>query len=441
MRSLLQCVGIVAKRFPSRKSTGFRSSNKLSVRHPPLQQLVANQATCHSNYSIHFLSTYEKASLPSSASSSLKNLIKPFLMKCHPDMAKQQNLSPQAQQLNLRAIQNLNAYVNGVVNMLQDEYGTKKTYSNTDFSSSKIQIDFVMVFASTSSHKKATPTTSRRTVELETPSNEWTNDKVYRHTQRQLTRLLRIASLPIPSIETLSPNDDWDPTNDEDDQDDSQDVYYNSHNPQMHDIWIHSATSDRFQSDTTTNTNTTRRRKKTAWEKSRDAFTARIDWNKVDQVHQEAVRDMYANLQTNGLVRNNPKLRQRLLASILNKIRVVTARVTPIEQLVAVRRLLRLLDEHFDQLQLEDFGYYWEDLLTIVLDGARSYNTSPSALYKRRQRKLDTGFSFQIHSDNRVTVRIPVDFYEEELLAELDRNVWDFYKWIQQDTGLESVLR
>lgn len=87
-----------------------------------------------------------------------------------------------------------------------------------------------------------------------------------------------------------------------------------------------------------------------------------------------------------------------MLARILSNIQF-TDQVLPIERLVAYRRLLRLLEEHFDELHLEDFGKYWEELSLTVTE-ARPYNTSSSAIRKRRQRNLETGYSFTIHHDN-----------------------------------------
>ena len=47
------------------------------------------------------------------------------------------------------------------------------------------------------------------------------------------------------------------------------------------------------------------------------------------------------------------------------------------------------VNEHFDRLQFETMGNYWEQV-TIVLQQSRSYNTSSTALYKRRQYKMES---------------------------------------------------
>ena len=122
-----------------------------------------------------------------------------------------------------------------------------------------------------------------------------------------------------------------------------------------------------------------------------------------------------------------------------------TESISPLERLVAYRRLLRFLDQHFDELRLEDSGKYWEEQMTLMVGEHRPYNTSPSALRKLRQKNLkkkhrqqhfETGYSFTIHHDNTVTVTIPIDFDHHELLQELLRNMQDFLQ--TQGTGLEG---
>lgn len=136
--------------------------------------------------------------------------------------------------------------------------------------------------------------------------------------------------------------------------------------------------------------------------------------------------------------RNNPKARRVVLSKILSNIKF-TDTVTPLERLVAYRRLLRLIDDNFDELSIEDFGKYWEEL-SIIITESRPFNTSSSAMKKRRERNLETGYSFTIHHDDSVTVKVPVDFQDDELIQELQRNVGDFYDWTMQDNGIESIF-
>ena len=341
-----------------------------------------------------------------STATSLKKLIQPFVMKCHPDMAKQQGLPKTAQKVNLLAIQNLNSYVDGVRSM-------EKEPSKYPFSNDLVEIEFVMAFKSAASTKAAQPTTSRRRVELQVPPATLPSSKVTPYVNRQMVKLLRMADLPVPSLAT------------DDDIYDEGDDELHPRNNVITEEWMAGQVIRHV-------------RRKTAWERSREKFLSRLNWEKFDKMYQDALDDMEATLMTRNLIRDSPKLRKQLLAKILSNIQF-TKEVMPLERLVAYRRLLRLLDDHFDYLYLEEFGKYWEEL-SVVVTGARSYNTSSSAMRKRRQRNLETGYSFTIHHDNSVTVNIPVDFQNDELIQELYRNLADFYEWTERENGIESIF-
>lgn len=49
-------------------------------------------------------------------------------------------------------------------------------------------------------------------------------------------------------------------------------------------------------------------------------------------------------------------------------------------------------------------------------------------------------YCFTLHPDYRVTLLVPIDFQDNELLQELNRNVWDFYN-IVSDDSLEQILK
>lgn len=321
-------------------------------------------------------------------------------------MAAQQGLPKTAVQVNLKAIQNLNSYIDAVIQLEKSSTTTAAFPSNNNL----VEIEFVMAFSSAHSGPAAAaqPTTSRRRVELQVPPPHLLSmpTKVSRHVQRQVIKLLRMADLPVPKLQVVEEDDDV-------------------ANPELDEEYLAGQVV---------------RRGKTAWETGRERFVRRINWTKFDKLYQKALRDAQANLETRGMIRNTPKLRQQLLARILSHVQFTNA-VTPLERLVAYRRLLRLLDQHFDYLQLESFGKYWEELQVLVTE-SRPYNTSSSAMRKRRQRHQETGYRFTIHHDNSVTVQIPVDFSNDELIQELYRNVNDFYEWTQQDDamGLGGIL-
>jgi hypothetical protein len=342
-------------------------------------------------------------------------------------MAQQQGLPKTAQKVNLAAIQNLNSYVDGVQQFLK----TGKYPFPWSQNNHMIEIEFVMAFRSArgnnhhpsvtlststtagSSSSGQPITTSRRKVELQVPPPTMSLSMVERHVQHQIVKLLRISDLPVPAslpaVADVSLEEDGIANADD-----------------------HDASSPGR-----------RRRVMTPWEASRYRFWNRIHWKKFDRLYQQALQDAQAHIMTRHKIRNTPKLRHKLLAKILSNVQFQD-NVLPLERLVAYRRLLRLLDDHFDELHLEDYGKYWEDQLTMVVTESRPYNTSSSAMRKRRQRNMETGYSFTIHHDNQVTVTIPIDFSNAELLQELTRNIMDFVEWTSNQElgggGLEGMF-
>jgi hypothetical protein len=372
----------------------------------------------------------------STSSASLLSLVKPFMLKCHPDVHQ----AASSKQINLQAIQNLNSFIDTIENAISS---TKTTTPGRLPTSRLVEIDFVIdVEAQTASKKTPATTISRRKVELVLPlplleaslatANTNTNShktiqaRLRHHAAREISKLLRVAGLAVPVLEDL---DDADGMLDYfvGDDDAITSRYYSSqprgtsHRPHFH------------------TTQRPRRRPKTRYELNRDKFVSKINWQKYDDLYKEAVADMEADIRTHGSVGQRPHRRRKLIASILANVSL-QQELSTLEQLICFRRLSLLLDEHFDKLMLEDFGRYWETC-RIVLGPARPYNTSPSALHHRRLREAadaSHGFSFTLHSDNTVTIVIPVDFRDDELIQELDRNVWDFYNIVGD--GLDELF-
>ncbi|KAL3906301.1 MAG: hypothetical protein SGILL_009325 [Bacillariaceae sp.] len=321
-------------------------------------------------------------------------------------MAKQQGLPKTATDTNLKAIQNLNAYLDAALRFMK--HPTKPyPFSSSEFT----EIEFVMAFqrgtgramndTGAGAMAGQPVTTSRRKVELQVPPVSYSPSQVQNHVQRQIVKLLKIADLPVPaSLPAVEEVDN----------------------------------NDKSQQLTHQQQHSKRQRPLTPWQASRQRFWSRIQWNKFDKLYKEALQDAQAHLLTRHKIRNTPKLRQELLAKILSTIQF-TDQVLPLERLVAYRRLLRLLDEHFDDLHLEDFGTFWEEKMTWIVTEARPYNTSSSAMRKRRQRHLETGYSFAIHADDTVTVTVPIDFSNDELVQELRRNIMDFVEWTSNSQG------
>lgn len=320
-------------------------------------------------------------SLSTEPAPSLRNLIKPFLLKCHPDVQQ----SPAAKAINLTAIQSLNAYLDAIES-LQDGQPVRRD-ARQQFS-----VDFVLE----SGEKKVAQ--SRRKLELVVPSTN-----IERQARQQLAKLLQVAGLQAPPMIDLE--EDF-----LDEEPSSPHSGFRAHH--------RSPAADYYR-------------------KSRDRFTSNLNWHRYDQLYTKAVADMQANLATSGMVRQSAARRRRLIAGILANVRVGDDHVSEIEQLIALRRLSLLLEQHFDDLHLDDFGHYWQNC-RIVLKPARGFNTSSSSLHRRRRRNADTGFVFVLRSNAAVEVHVPVDFDDAELVRELDRNVWDFYDVVGD--GMDSMV-
>lgn len=379
-------------------------------------------------------------------------MVKPFLLKVHPDV--QPNAS--AKQVNLAAIQNLNSYLDVLQTMADGKYNSKQHHRSDDDHSAIAEIDFVLQLEagrrgiqqkSQQHHTSA----SRRRVELLLPPvalcqqlagirtanvpQQSLRHQLSRHGTHELTKLLRVAGLPAPSTSVMMTEEEalqeeFRSLLHEDDDPNSGSQQQQQPAPSMEEGLGRAHFQYRRTADRRSN-----------YEKSRDRFTANIQWQHYDRLYNEALQAAEAEWATEDLYEKNPGARRKLVARILARIRIADdSNIAFEEQLVAFRRLSILLETHFHFLQLDRLGRLWETA-HIVLTPARDYNLSPSALRKRRlkQGHADSGFCFQMHADNRVTIYIPLDFGDEELLQEIDRNVWDLYDWHHAD-GMEDLF-
>lgn len=363
---------------------------------------------------------------------SLRNIVKPFMLKCHPDVQR----SDSAREINLTAIQNLNSFLDTLQTM-----STGKAMRLPD--DRIVEIDFVLQLEDDGSssqlglkkRKKATAAgfyNSRRKVELLLPPPHLSDDaswnarsraKVERHGMQQVVKLLKVAGLSIPSASLANEN--------------------NEQADALRDAWEQDLgmSEDENDNGVAPSENSRphfdyRRPPKSNYERSRERFASNINWKRYDQLYQQAVVDMNADLATEGLIRNNRKLRTKLIATIVSNVRVKDESIDVLEQLTAARRLSLLLESHFDDLHLEDFGNMWENLV-LILTPSREYSTSGSARHRRQGHAAEDGFAFTLHPDYSVTIHVPIDFRDDELVQELDRNLWDFYNLVGD--GLEGL--
>ncbi|GAX19361.1 hypothetical protein FisN_4Lh338 [Fistulifera solaris] len=354
---------------------------------------------------------------------SLRSLVKPFLLKCHPDM-QQSELS---KTVNLSAIQNLNAYLDSIQEILSSSVAREPSVR-------LFEVDFIMTHSDDPKRRVKNKKlqadaeyTSRRKIELALPPLDLCREaatspsvrpRIHRHSAGQLLRLLRMASLSVPqSLE------------------DHVEDGYNEQQPERTrmNIWDLEVDLDK---DFGARRSYGAPRRETPYEESRRKFVERINWEKYDRMYEKAVADMEADFATRGLLANNPVGQRRMIANVLSKVRI-GKEISGWEQLVAVRRLSLLFQQNFELLHMEEFGRLWEKC-AIVLTPTRNFNTSPSALHKRRLKQEETGFAFTLHPDFSITIEIPLDFGDEEVIRELERNVWDMYDLIQE--GLEDIV-
>jgi hypothetical protein len=401
-----------------------------------MQQCIKISARLCSPSSRHrFFSTETQTQPSPSLSNYLRSLIKPFYLKCHPDVAPTES----AKKINLEAIQNLNSYIDSLQTLALGQ--ARKTLPSPD--DVVVAIDFVMRVPDESTRKKRLndePSMSRRKVELLMPppelwrslSNPQTKNlsllrqRLREHSAKELVKLLTMAGLDVPRDAQYEAFD-WD---------------------RALNLFGEFEDGDDERSSSSAKTSSTEegrgifrthyQRPRTRYEQNRDKFVSGIQWHKIPEIYEKAKRDLEADEMTEGMISKHRGRRRAMIGRILSRVRIEPNQdgqtISFVEQLITFRRLSLLLDQHFDELQMEQFGAMWESA-RLVLTHARSFNSSSSALHKRRNRQdAGNGYLFTLHPNNTVTMHIPADFRDEELIKQLDQNIWDFYNFIGDGT-------
>jgi hypothetical protein len=343
-------------------------------------------------------------------------MMKPFYLKCHPDVQS----GDTAKALNLAALQTINS--------LMDTMEATCNGKVVDWPQT-LDVEFLMTI--TDPKVKKGDSTSRRKVELVLPPKSFRDtiirsmgaqkqqamDTLQRKIKIEFTKILKIAGLPAPDIIDYGfggrEDNDW--LFDELGLND-----YEDRNPLKQNRDHGYDGSQRFAADERPE------RPKTEWEKSRERFTSNLDHKKLNQMYQGALFEMQADIITHGYLKD-PRQRQDFISRILARVRLdeeATA-IDLMEQLVAFRRLSLIFTDSFEELQFEDMGKMWEEL-TIVFTDPRDYNTAGTSLLKHTKQSEESGFRFTYNADKTVLVHIPIDFQEEELMAELKQNLQDF---------------
>mmetsp|Transcript_14924 Transcript_14924/g.21875 ORF Transcript_14924/g.21875 Transcript_14924/m.21875 type:complete len:163 (-) Transcript_14924:1247-1735(-) len=145
---------------------------------------------------------------------------------------------------------------------------------------------------------------------------------------------------------------------------------------------------------------------------------------------------MKYNVEKHDLISGSPERKQDFVNGILARVRIEKdADIDLGDQWITMRRLSLIFMDNFEDLYMEDFSRMWEDLV-IILKEPRDYGTSSSALNKRRRRgQEETGFQFTYDKYQRVSIHIPIDFRDDELMQQLERNLWDFSELNETDLG------
>jgi len=187
-------------------------------------------------------------------------------------------------------------------------------------------------------------------------------------------------------------------------------------------------------------------RPKTKYERSRDRFMKNIDWKEHRRLYDEALEDMKRDIATDGLIKMNLERKQRLVSDVISRVRLHDGNdgsdtnatnatnnhesMDPLEQLIAIRRMSLLFNDNFEELQMEDMGKIWESLFIVLTPErakGRGEKGAPFSRRKRLREGRESGFKFAFHDTNKLTVYVPIDFLDDELIGELKTHLGDFY--------------
>lgn len=124
--------------------------------------------------------------------------------------------------------------------------------------------------------------------------------------------------------------------------------------------------------------------------------------------------------------------KRQIIADVVSRIRFRNStsesnedEITPMDQLIALRRISLLFTDHFDEMDIEMHGRTWEKLIIVL----NNDHDNSLAMRKRRRRRIggESGFKFSVSGDV-VTATVPIDFLDEEILQEFERNLDDLYE-------------
>mmetsp|Transcript_18408 Transcript_18408/g.27812 ORF Transcript_18408/g.27812 Transcript_18408/m.27812 type:complete len:384 (+) Transcript_18408:143-1294(+) len=345
-------------------------------------------------------------------STPLKKLIKPFFLKCHPDV----QMTPESKKVNLEAIQTINSFMDTL-----DATCDGKTVEWP----TKLPVEFLLIREEITGRKrKPVERATRRTVELLVPSQSLRNsivsstgiqrqqyiNKLYTSVKNEFIKILQVARISIPTdLDESFEKDAWDGKGiRKDAMDRNPDVFRR-----------------RFDTDE-------RPTRRDSRSEARDRFFENFDQEEYRRIYNKLLGFTPPDMATKGAISRHYQRRQELINSVITKVHISKeADIEMLDQLITLRRISLLLEDNFDELYMETFGRMWEEL-TIVLTDPRQFSISGSSINRRKKRGLETGFQFTYCADKRVTAHIPIDFQDEEFLNEMQKNLLDWFNLVDE---------
>jgi hypothetical protein len=268
-------------------------------------------------------------SASSDISSKLRSMIKPFLLKCHPDV----HVAASCKKINMTAVQNLNAYLDTIRSISNGKYKLERgTSTSSDGSERIVEVDFVILVDSKRGKGKKKgdgkeQVVCRRKVELALPPQQLcinlaaginasalsTNtdqgriahqlqQRLMQHTSHEVVKLLSIAGLSNEVMEKTTSHDIHDVI--VDDIIGGRAGYRTGYEPYQDQSTSSTEANDLnvFRRAHHVRAPTKRDVPKTQYEAARDKYTASIPWHNYQKLYDEAVAEMNADYATRGYV-------------------------------------------------------------------------------------------------------------------------------------------
>ncbi len=388
----------------------------------------------------------------------LKQLVRPFLMKFHPDRQGADAVNaPTAREVNMKALQTLNGMIDTVDQIFMRAAEPTKSISAGRIELQPSYIIEFLVQSGNSDGRRAVKrpkeelVASRRSVELSFDEKDINSvqmvdaktgkfsfraaNTIRIKAMKEIVKLLRVAGLNVSSehksqIEQASGRllDELDLASEE-----------------------RGVSGRNFQY---------KRRPKSEYEKSRERYMNTVDWKKHKVMYEDALRDAERDIATEGLMTMSDERKKRFVSGIISRIRIfdglfddpilketqasyhhnikLDKSLEPLQQLIAMRRISLLFNDNFQDLEMEDMGRVWESMTIVLVAERKGQNVIKGVPYsrlKRLKRGRESGFKFCYHSDDNITVYVPIDFQDEELIKEMKAHLCDFHALCMAEDG------